>query len=116
MYCHLIAIKVSVECSAHQGVNLDCFSFYQDRLKCLNAEAVEGRGAVEKYWVFLYNFFQDVPDFRSATFNHAFRGLDVWRKVKVIQALHNKWFEQLQCHEFGKSTLMQLESWAHHDH
>ena len=46
MDSHLVAIKVGVEGRADQRMNLDSAAVDQHRLKCLNAETVQGRSAV----------------------------------------------------------------------
>ena len=47
---HLVAVEVGVEGGADQRVDLDGLAFDQHRLKRLDAEAMEGRGAVEQDW------------------------------------------------------------------
>src|SRR5262245_16075413 len=63
----------------------------------------------------LNNLFEDIPDFWSHSLNNAFGGLDVVRQALLHQLAHHKWLEQLKCHSFWKSTLMELKSWADDD-
>src|SRR3546814_20287468 len=53
---HLIAIEVGVERGTHQRVQLDRLAFDQLRLERLDAEAMQGRGAVEHDRMFADHF------------------------------------------------------------
>ena len=64
VHSHLVAVEVGVERGAHQRMQLDGLAFDQHRLESLDAQAVQGRGAVEHHRVFADDLFQDVPDFR----------------------------------------------------
>src|SRR5699024_2699605 len=77
--------------------------------KSLNTQAVEGWCAVQKNWVLRNSFFQNVPNLRTLTLNHALCGLNVLRIVVFHQTLHDEWLEQLQSHQLRQTTLKQLE-------
>ena len=47
VYRHLVTVEVGVKGRAHQGVQLDGLAFNQNRLKCLNTQAVQGGRTVE---------------------------------------------------------------------
>ena len=49
MDSHLIAVKIGVECSTHQRMQLDSLSFNQRRFKSLNTQTMQSRGAVEHH-------------------------------------------------------------------
>src|SRR5699024_9650494 len=74
---HLVAVEVGVEGGTHQGVELDGPALYQHRLEGLDAQAVEGGGAVEHHGVLLDDEVQGVPDLGPAPVHHLFGGLDV---------------------------------------
>jgi hypothetical protein len=61
---HLVAVEVGVECRANQRMQLDGLALDQYRLERLNAEAMQGRSAVEQHRMFADHLFQDVPHFR----------------------------------------------------
>ena len=48
MDSHLVAVEVGVERGADQRVQLDGAAFDQNRLKCLNAQTVQGRCTVQQ--------------------------------------------------------------------
>ena len=39
MNSHLITIEVGIECGTNERMQFDCFTFYQNRLKCLNTQS-----------------------------------------------------------------------------
>ena len=61
---HLVAVEVGVERGADQRMQLDRLAFDQHRLERLDAEAMQGRRAVEQHRMLADDFFEDVPDFR----------------------------------------------------
>ena len=65
---HLVAVEVGVERGADQRMDLDRLAFDEHRLKRLDAEAVERRGAVQQDRVVLDDLFEDVPDDRAPAF------------------------------------------------
>src|SRR2546427_3265281 len=73
---HLVAVVIGVESGADQRVNLDGLAFHQNRLECLNAEAVQSGSTVQQYGMVLNDFFEDVPYDRLLLFHHFLRLLD----------------------------------------
>ena len=61
MDCHLITVKVRVKRRTHQRMQLDCLTFYQNRLKRLDAQSVQCRGTVQHYGMLLDYLFQHIP-------------------------------------------------------
>jgi hypothetical protein len=59
---HLVAVEVGVERGTDERMQLYRFALYKHRLESLDREAVEGRSAVQKYRMLLYNDFKSVPD------------------------------------------------------
>ena len=112
---HLVTVEVGVERLADQRVQLDGLALDQLRLEGLDAQAVQGRRAVEQHRVLGDDLFEHVPHLRAAALDHALRGLDVLRVVEVDQPLHDERLEQLQRHLLGQAALVQLELRADHD-
>src|SRR5258706_5037647 len=112
---HLVAVEVGVEGGAHQGVNLDGRAFDQDRHERLDAEAVQGRGAVEQHRVVADDLVQDVPDLGPAALDHSLGRLDVGRVTLVDELAHDKRLEQLERHLLGQAALVELELRSDHD-
>ena len=46
MNCHLIAVKVGVECRTDERMDLDRFAFDENRLESLNSESVQSRRTI----------------------------------------------------------------------
>ena len=69
MYGHLVTVKIGVERRADQRMQLNCFAFYQNRLKSLNAQPVQSGRAVQHHRVFADHFIQNIPYFRTLFFN-----------------------------------------------
>ena len=72
MYGHLVTVKIGVERRADQRMQLNCFAFYQNRLKSLNAQPVQSRRTVQHYRVLADHFIQNIPYFRTLFFNQFF--------------------------------------------
>ena len=115
MHRHLVTIEVSVERGADQRVQLDRLAFNQLGLKRLNAQAVQGRGAVEHDRVFADHFFQHVPDGGLFALNHALGLLDRARQALGVKARIDEGLKQLQRHFFRQAALMQLQLRTDHD-
>ena len=64
--CHLVSVKVSVECGTSQGVKLNSLALDHTGLECLNSQSVQRRSSVQKYRVPLHYVFKDVPNNRFA--------------------------------------------------
>ena len=61
MDCHLVAVEISIERGTHQRVQLDGFTFHQDRLKRLNTQTVQGRSTVQHHRMLFDYVLQHVP-------------------------------------------------------
>ena len=88
-------------------MNLNCFTFNQYRFESLDAEAVQGWCSVKQDGV-LAAILEHIPnlDRRRSTILGRF---DVWCKVHIVKTFHDKWFEQLQRHQLGKTALMEFQ-------
>ena len=112
---HLVTIKVGVECGADQRVKLNCLTFNQNRLKCLNAKTVKRRCAVQHDRVFADNLFKNIPDFRTLFFDHTLCSLDRRCHAVEFQLGIDEWLEQFERHLLRQSALMQLQFRTHND-
>ena len=112
---HLVTVEVGVERRTHERVDLDGLALDELRLERLDAEAVQGRCAVQQHRVLADDLFEHVPHDRALTLDHALGRLDVLRVVQVHQALHHERLEQLQRHLLGQAALVQLEPRADDD-
>ena len=106
---HLVAVEVGVKGGTHQGVELDGPALYQHRLEGLDAQAVQGGGAVEHHGVLLDDELQGVPHGGLALLHHLLGGLDVVGGAVVHQLLHDEGAEQLDGHLLGQAALVDLQ-------
>ena len=53
MGSHLVTVKVRIVSGTYERMKLDRFTLDQDRLKCLDAEAVQCRSTVEHHRMLL---------------------------------------------------------------
>ncbi|CVM13872.1 Uncharacterised protein [Streptococcus pneumoniae] len=112
---HLVAVEVRVERGADQRVQLQGLAFHELRLEGLDAQTVQGGGAVQQDRVLGDDLLEHVPDLRTEALHHALGGLDVLRVVQVHETLHHERLEQLQRHLLRQAALVQLELGTHHD-
>ena len=115
MHGHLVTVEVGVERLTHQRVQLNSLALHQLWLEGLDTEAVQSRCAVQQHRVLGDDLFEHVPHLRTLTLDHALGALDVLRVVEVHESLHHERLEQLERHQLGQTTLVQLELRADHD-
>ena len=113
---HLVAVKVGVEGSTHQGVDLDGLAVYEAGLKGLDTQAVQGRRTVQQNRPLLDDLLQDLPDLGALLFNDSFRALDIDGIVVLDEAVDHKGLEQLQRHALGQAALVQFQVGTDDDH
>ena len=116
VYRHLVAIEIGVEGSANQWMQLDGFAFDENRLECLDTEAVKRRGTIQEDAVILDDLLENVPDFRPFPLHQLLCAFDCLDQTFLLELSNHEWLEKLQGHPFGKSALVQLELWSHNDH
>ena len=115
MHGHLVTVEVGVERLTHQRVQLNSLALHQLWLESLNTQPVQSRCPVQQHRVLGDDLFEDIPHLRTLTLDHALGALDVLRVVEVDQSLHHERLEQLESHQLGQTTLVQLELRADHD-
>ena len=106
---HLVSVKVSIIGRADKGMDLNGTAFNEDRLKGLNAQAVQCGCTVEKNRVFADDILKNVPYFRLYPFNHALGIFNVMGNPFVYQAPHYKGLKQFQGHFLGQPALIHFE-------
>ena len=74
---HLVAVEVGVESRTYEGVHLNGITFDEHWLECLNAEAVQGRSAIQKHVFAADDLFQDLPNFLGAVVYEAVGATDI---------------------------------------
>ena len=90
-------------------MQLDCLTFYQDRLKCLDTQTMQCRSTVQHNRMLFNNVFQYIPYFCLETLYHFLSTLDIMSRTICNQFFHNERFEQLDCHLFRQTTLIDLK-------
>ena len=115
MDSHLVAVEVGVECATCKGVKLDCSTFNENGLECLDTKSVEGRSTVEEDGVILDDFFKNIPYLVLACVNKSLCTLDVVAEILFNKLLHNEGLEKLKCHFLRKTTLIKLEFRTNND-
>jgi hypothetical protein len=91
--CHLVTIKVSVESSTYQGVDLDGTPINEYRLKGLEAKPVEGRGTVKQYRLLFDDLLEYVIYLRPCSFHQSSGTLNIVGKTLLYQSMDNKWLK-----------------------
>ena len=90
-------------------MQLQCAALDQHRLKCLNAQTVQGRRTVQHHGAVFNDILQCIPNLGLALINHLLGGLDVVGNTVCHQLLHNEGPEQLYRHLLGHAALIQLQ-------
>src|SRR5476651_2027305 len=112
---HLVTIEVGVICRTNQRVQLDRFTFDQNRVKRLDTQTVQGWCTVQQYRVFADNFVQDIPNDSFFALNHFLSGFDGGGEATQLQFAVDERFEQFQCHFLRQTTLVQTQVWTYGD-
>ena len=113
---HLIAVEIGVEGGADQRMQADGLAFHQLGIESLDAQAMQGRGAVQQHRVIVDDLLENVPDLGAFLFHELLRGLDGVHETLLFQLLDDEGLVQLEGHGLGQAALVDLEIRAHHDH
>ena len=90
-------------------MQLDRLTFYKDRLKCLDTQSVQCGCTVQHNRMLFDDIFQNVPNLRIQPFYQLLRIFDVLGNASAYQLLHYKGLEQLDCHFFRKTALINFQ-------
>src|SRR5437773_968389 len=96
-------------------MDLDRFSFDQERLEGLDAEAMERRSAVQKNRMLANDFLERVPHFVGLQLDHLLRGLDRADEAFQLETVVDERLEQLEGHLLRQAALIQLQLGADDD-
>ena len=113
---HLIAVEISVETLADQRMQLDGVAFHQERLKSLNAHAVERWGTVQEHRVVANDLLKDVPDLSVLPFEHLLGALDRVGVTEFLQPADDERLVEFQRNFLGQSALVKAERRTDHNH
>ena len=69
VHCHLVTVEVGVEGRTDERVQLNGLTLNELRLKCLDAETVQGWGTVQQDRVIRDDLFEDVPHLGALALN-----------------------------------------------
>ena len=106
MDCHLVSVEVGVERRTDKRMDLNSFSFDEDRLERLDSKPMQGWSSVEKNRVLPDYFLKNIPNHVLSTLNQSLCSLDILSVAQINQSLHYKWLEQFERHDFREPTLM----------
>ena len=106
---HLVAIKIGVKRLADKRRNPYAKVLDEKRSKCLNAEAMQCRGAVQKNFFIFYNLFKNSPYIRRPLFYKPVRLPYVISKTAFDYFIYDKMFEELKGQVFRQSALVQFK-------
>ena len=109
MHGHLVAVEVGVESCANQRMQLDRLALDQHRLEGLDAEAMQGRRAVEQNRMLADDLVQDIPDFRLFLLDQLLRLLDGRGQALRLKPRVDERLEEFERHLLRQAALMQLE-------
>jgi hypothetical protein len=113
---HLVAVEVGVEGRADERMELDRLALDQDRLESLDAQAVQGRGAVEQHRMLADHLIEDIPDLRTLLLHELLGLLHRRREALGFEPAVDEGLEQLERHLLGQAALVELELRTDGDH
>ena len=115
MYRHLVTVEVGIVRCTNERMELDCLTFYKNRLKCLDTESVKRGGAVKHNRMFLDHFLKNIPNFRLKSLYHFLCIFYIMCCSVCHKFFHNKRFKQFDCHLFRKTALINLKFRSYDD-
>src|SRR5450432_3679726 len=113
---HLVAVEVGVEGGADQRVKLDRLALDQHRLERLDAQPMQGRGAVQEHRMLADHFVQDIPDLRPLFFDQLLGLLHRGGQALGVEPRIDERLEQFERHLLRQAALMQPQFGTDHDH
>src|ERR1041385_2889132 len=105
---HLVTVEVSVEGSTYKRMQLDCFSFNQLWLECLDTKSVQGRSTVEQNRMSFQHVFQNIPNDRVFTVNNLLSALHGLNNTTLNHLTNNERFEKLCSHVLRKTAFVEF--------
>ena len=112
---HLVAVEVGVVGRADQRMQLDGLALDEDRLERLDAEAVQGRRAVEQHRMLADHLVEDVPHLGTLLLHHLLGALDGGDEAALLELVVDEGLEQLERHLLRQAALVQAQLGADDD-
>src|SRR5574344_718978 len=106
---HLVTIKVGIERSTCQWVQLNSLTFNELRLECLNTKSVKCRGTVQKNWMTFHDILKYIPDHRFTAVYNTFCTLNCLYNSAFNKFTNDKRFVQFCCHQLRQTALTHLQ-------
>src|SRR5215472_10295635 len=97
-------------------MELDRLALDEDRLERLDAQAMQGGGAVQEHGMLADHLFEDVPHLGPLLLHHALGGLDGAGEPVELELRVDEGLEELERHLLRQAALMELELGADDDH
>ena len=113
---HLVTVEVGIEGGTNQRMQLNRFTFDKLWLERLDTKSVERRSAVQENRVLFYDFFENVPNFRTFLLHHLLRGLNRGYITVFGKLVVNERLEELESHLLRQTALMQFQLRTHYDY
>src|SRR4030042_1918216 len=85
-------------------------------MKSLNAQAVQGRRAVQEYHGVANNLLKDIPDLGPVRFNKTVGAADIVHVLAFNEFGNNKRFKKFKRHFLWYATLVYFKIRADHDY
>src|SRR5690242_4562325 len=89
-------------------MQLNCFSFYQLRLECLNTKSVKGRSTVEQNRMPFQHVFQNIPNNRVFTVNNLLGTLHRLHHTTLNHLANDERLEKFSSHILRKTALVEF--------
>ena len=115
MYGHLVTIEVSIERGTYQRMQLDGFTFHQNRFERLDTQTMQGRCTVQHDRMLLDHFLKDIPNLRLQLLYHLFGIFNVMCSAVGYQLFHYERLEQLDSHLLWQTTLIDFKFRSYND-
>src|SRR5690606_5183486 len=112
----LVTVKVGVEGSTHQWVQLNGFSFDQLWLKSLNTQTVKRWSPVQQYRMTLQHIFKDIPYYWIFAVHNFLGRLYSLNNTSFDQLPDDKRLEELSSHILRQTTLVKLQLGTYYEY
>src|SRR5712692_11302572 len=96
-------------------MELNRLALDKHRLERLDAESMQGRGAVEQHRMLADNLVEDIPNVLALFLDHLFGALDSRDVTFFFELVVDERLEQLERHLLGQAALMKTQLRADHD-
>ena len=112
---HLVTVEVGVVSCTYKRMKSYCTAFNKNRFKRLDTQSVKCRSTVKEHRMFFDNFFKYIPYCFVRTFYFFLSIFYVMSTAVINKLFHNERLEQLKCHFFRKSALINFQFRSYND-